>query len=210
MDLYMFACNEIYPMQYVYSDNGFPVASKGTQFLIGILFLCFWLQWFFNENYISKLFLSDFSPLQLISHQFLHADSIHLIINLALLYIFGIIVETRLGAIALYFFFILFGVAGGVSFLLCGGRQAVGASGAISGLIGLSLVLDIKTKIYFGYRKFYAPVYLMAGLWVLKDLIFLLFPLQRAASAGHLGGFLSGVACGFLVVYLKKRWNNYV
>ena len=208
----MLAAEEItkkqYSMRYIAFDNGLNSTCKGTLLLVGILFASFWLQWFFNEHFVSKLFLSSFSLTQLFSHQFLHADSIHLIINMILLYIFGRIVEARLGVIALYFSFILFGVAGGVLFLICGGQQAVGASGAVSGLIGLSLILDSKTKIYFFDRKFYISVYLMAGLWAVKDLIAILFSTQRAVPAGHLGGLIIGVFCGLLICWFRKKWHT--
>ena len=175
---------------------------------MGILFICFWMQWLLNEHFVNKLYLSSFSFLQLISHQFMHAHSLHLIINLVLLYIFGKIIETRAGIFALYILFVLSGIAGGLAHVLFNGLEAAGASGAISGLIGSALVFDCKSKVYFLDKMFYVPVWIMATLWVAKDLVVLaVIPAMRSAPAGHLGGFLFGVISTFLIIRLRKVWS---
>jgi len=195
-------------MQFVIIENEQVNKEKGTLWLMGILFICFWLQWFSNEHFVNKLYLSSFSFLQLISHQFMHAHSLHLIINLVLLYVFGKIVETRTGIFALYILFVLSGISAGVAHLLFNGLEAAGASGAISGLIGSALVFDSRSKVYFLDRMFYVPVWIMAALWVAKDIVVLAaVPALRSAPAGHLGGFLFGVICAFLIVRLKKIWS---
>jgi membrane associated rhomboid family serine protease len=193
-------------MQIVFIENGRLNKEKATLWLMGIIFVCFWFQWVLNEHFVKKLFLSKFSLVQLISHQFLHVHSVHLIINLGLLYLFGKIVETRLGASVLYVSFILCGVLAGISHLLFSGHVAGGASGAISGLIGLSLIFDYRSKVYFFDRMFRVPVWLMAVLWVVKDFFALGIPALRTGPAGHLGGFTAGVLLGFMIIELKKRW----
>jgi len=193
-------------MQFVTVDNELPEREKGVLWLMGILFVCFWLQWFFNERSVEKLFLSRFSLMQLIFHQFLHVNSIHLLINLVLLYIFGRIVETRIGIYGLYILFLLAGVFGGMFHLLFSGLLAAGASGAISGLIAAALVFDGKSRIYFFDRIFYVQVWIMATLWVVKDLIVLAVPSLHTAPAGHLGGFLTGLICSLLIVEFRKRY----
>ena len=193
-------------MQFVTIDNELAKKEKGTSWLIGMLFVCFWLQWILNEHFVKKLFLSRFSIIQLISHQFLHVHSIHLIINLALLYVFGKIVETRLGIFALYILFLVSGISGGISHLIFSGNLAAGASGAISGLIAAALISETKSRVYFFDQRFYIPVWVMATLWVVKDLIMLAVPSWHSAPAGHLGGFLAGGVCAFLILGFKKLW----
>ncbi len=193
-------------MQFVTIENDFPKKEKGTLWLIGILFVCFWLQWLFNERSVEKLFLSRFSFVQLISHQFLHAHSLHLIINLVLLYIFGKIVESHSGIFVLYVLFILCGISGGISHLLFRGGMAIGASGGISGLIAAAHVFDRKTKVYFFDQRFYIPVWIMAILWVVKDFIMLTIPSLHSAPYGHLGGFLAGIISTFLIIGFRKTW----
>jgi membrane associated rhomboid family serine protease len=192
-------------MKYITLDNNLPEKEKGTLLLIGILFTCFWLQWFLSEHFINKLYLSDYSFFQLISHQFLHVHSIHLIANLALLYIFGKAVETRLGVCILYALFLFCGICGGITHLMFSERIAAGASAAISGLIATTLVFDRKTMIYFFDWRFGIPVWILAVLWVIKDLIALFIPALRSGPAAHLGGFLAGLLCASLIMQFRKR-----
>lgn len=74
-----------------------------------------------------------------VTHQFVHADKIHLLINGAWLLAFGAVVSRRIGWLRFYAFTLLAGIAGALLFLLLHpGLMApvVGASGAIAGLMG--------------------------------------------------------------------------
>jgi membrane associated rhomboid family serine protease len=74
-----------------------------------------------------------------VSHQFVHGDLTHLLINCAWLLVFGSPVARRIGALRFFVFALVCGIAGAVAFMLVRWGEAVpmvGASGAISGLMG--------------------------------------------------------------------------
>lgn len=74
-----------------------------------------------------------------VSHAFLHGDALHLLINCAWLLAFGSALARRIGAIRFLFLFVTSAIAGALAYWLINGPVAallVGASGAISGLVG--------------------------------------------------------------------------
>jgi membrane associated rhomboid family serine protease len=74
-----------------------------------------------------------------LTHLFVHGDSTHLIVNMAWLLAFGSPVARRTDAMRFLGFFVLCGIAGALFYVLVNGRVltlVVGASGAISGLMG--------------------------------------------------------------------------
>ena len=74
-----------------------------------------------------------------VTHQFVHGDLTHLLINCAWLLVFGSPVARRIGGLRFFVFALVCGVAGAVAFMLVRWGEAVpmvGASGAISGLMG--------------------------------------------------------------------------
>lgn len=81
---------------------------------------------------------------QFLTHMLLHGDVVHLLINLAWLLAFGTILARRLNPVRFLLFFLFCGVAGGLAFYLAhqGELQPmVGASGAVSGLMGGVMLL---------------------------------------------------------------------
>jgi membrane associated rhomboid family serine protease len=74
-----------------------------------------------------------------VTHQFVHGDLAHLLINSAWLLAFGSPVARRTGAVRFIVFFLLTGIAGALLYLAINGSAmilVIGASGAISGLMG--------------------------------------------------------------------------
>lgn len=146
----------------------------------------------------------------LIGSMFLHAGWMHLLGNMYLLWLCGCTVEDNWGRplfAALYF-------AGG---LVASNVQAaafpdsavpmVGASGAISGLMGIFLIRYFRARIRFFYvlvvifGTFHAPAWLMLPLWIGNQL---LSAVVLSASSGvafwaHVGGFFFGVAAALAV-----------
>ncbi|HEX5998670.1 MAG TPA: rhomboid family intramembrane serine protease [Hyphomicrobiaceae bacterium] len=76
---------------------------------------------------------------QFVSHIFLHGDRTHLLINSAWFLAFATPVARRLGTVRFLAFFFLCGIGGALLFLLLNSAPMVGASGAISGLMGATL-----------------------------------------------------------------------
>jgi len=83
---------------------------------------------------------SDFAIYQLLTHMFLHVGLVHLLGNMLFLWVYGRYVEERLGPARYAGAYLLFGLFSALFFCLFSRGSAVGASGAISGLMGFVLV----------------------------------------------------------------------
>lgn len=145
---------------------------------------------------------SEFKPLSLISHQFLHADVMHLAGNMFFLIIFGFAVEASIGHWRFLLFYLLSGAAGGALFSalnLSSQSQLIGASGAISGVMAMYVAAFQLKKIEFFYWLFIfvgyvrAPALLVLPLYIGKEL-YSLFTNSHSnvAYLAHIGGFLGG------------------
>lgn len=153
-----------------------------------------------------------------VTHMFVHGDPLHLLINSAWLLAFGAPIARRIGSLRFLLFSLLCGVAGALTFLaLNPGLLApmVGASGAISGLMGgllrfLFNALDRGgaglipegardvPRMDLGEMLRDRRVLLTVGIWVLLNFIFSL-GFGGVAESGaiaweaHLGGFFAGL-----------------
>lgn len=136
----------------------------------------------------------------LLTSQFLHVDTLHLLANMYFLWILGDNVEDVLGHRSFLLFYLLAGTAGGILFSLFADPEipAVGASGAISGVFALYAVLFRRAKLtfmlIFWQFKLAAPAYL--GTWVALNLAGWVFDVPGIAWEDHLGGFAFGLGVG--------------
>jgi membrane associated rhomboid family serine protease len=140
---------------------------------------------------------------QLFSHLFVHADVIHLVINMLFLFAFGNAVNAKLGHGMFVLSYLGLGVLAGAAWLFWGdGRPAVGASGAIMGLMGIFVILFPRNDVCFGFTGETR----VASCWVVLaylvcDLLATLFVKKGAvAYVAHLAGGLGGIALGILMV----------
>jgi membrane associated rhomboid family serine protease len=135
---------------------------------------------------------------------FLHGDMFHLFGNMLYLYIFGDNVEDMCGHLGYIAFYLLCGAFASLTHILTNWGSAIpaiGASGAISGVLGAYVVLFPKVRILtaipfgFFFRIVYVPAYLAIGLWfVYQFLLAFLAAGSGIAYWAHVGGFLSGFA----------------
>jgi membrane associated rhomboid family serine protease len=145
---------------------------------------------------------ADFSWFTVFTSMFLHGGFAHLFGNMWFLYIFGDNVEDAMGHVPYLIFYLLAGIAATLShYLLNLGSTipAVGASGAISGVLGAYLVLFPKAEVYVSggmarAGKVSAKIMLLA--WFGFQL--LSAALAWGGNAGiaffaHIGGFIFGV-----------------
>lgn len=135
----------------------------------------------------------------LISSQFLHAGIVHLLGNMYFLWILGDNVEDLLGRAKFLVFYLAAGVVGGIVYSLLSlssNAPVIGASGAVSGVLGTYVVFFRKSKLtfmlVFWQFKLAAPFYI--GIWVLLNLVGWLLKSPGIAWAAHLGGFIFGLA----------------
>jgi membrane associated rhomboid family serine protease len=149
----------------------------------------------------------------LVTAMFLHGGLMHLIGNMLYLWIYGNNVEHRLGAAAYVFWYLLTGAAAALfqmAFSLGSSIPMVGASGAISGVLGFYLVWFPRhvVKVWVFLFPFYMGVVQIGATFVL--IMYLVFdnivPFVVGQGQGggvahgaHIGGFIAGMAAAFLL-----------
>lgn len=151
---------------------------------------------------------------------FLHAGLIHIGGNMLFLYIFGDNVEYKFGRGKYLGLYLFWGLVAGLTHVLSNPSSdlpAIGASGAISGVLGAYLVIfpnvKVVTLLFMGFftrfirisAKWYLPF------WFIFQNVLPAF----VGSAGggvaffaHIGGFLIGLLCGFL--YKKTHGSEFM
>jgi membrane associated rhomboid family serine protease len=155
------------------------------------------------------------------TYQFVHGGFFHLLGNVWFLIIFGGFLEPLIGSLTLLILYLASGVFGAAAFLLLSGAIAVplvGASGAISGLMGLFVVISWKRPVRFmfwllpfkGYSGFInLPAWVALTFWLVSDVKGYLGSLAEfggIAHITHLGGLAIGIVSSFLITYrLRKK-----
>jgi membrane associated rhomboid family serine protease len=150
------------------------------------------------------------SWIALFTSMFLHAGLLHVLGNMLYLWIFGNNVEARLGPLWFLFWYLVTGVAAlafHAVFNLGSPVPLVGASGAISGVLGFYLVWFPRNvvKIWVFLFPFYIGVVRWGAIWVLgiyllldNLLPFLIAPTASGVAHGaHIGGFVAGMAAAW-------------
>ncbi|HZN98917.1 MAG TPA: rhomboid family intramembrane serine protease [Gemmatimonadales bacterium] len=152
---------------------------------------------------------SWFTPL---SSMFLHGGWFHLIGNMWFLWVFGNNVEDSMGHARYLFFYILCGLAAAAAQTLVNPSSAVpmvGASGAISGVMGAYVVLYPKVRVHMlvilgiFITRIVVPAYLMLGYWFLLQLVGggLAQGEGGVAFWAHAGGFIAGA----ILIYMFRN-----
>jgi membrane associated rhomboid family serine protease len=150
----------------------------------------------------------------LVSSMFLHGGWMHLIGNMLYLWIFGNNIEDAMGHGRFIAFYVLCGLAAALAQALMEPASEIpmiGASGAISGVLGAYLLLypharvQVLLPLGFVMHMMSLPAVLVLGFW------FVLQVLSSAAATGgeggtawfaHMGGFIAGMA---LIPIFKQR-----
>jgi len=168
---------------------------------------------FYNVDFWVNHYLCDVPgeqhPWQLITSMFLHADFLHILFNSLFLLVFGPPLEERLGWKEYLFLYFLTGVAAGLVHGMMVGlflREALfipslGASGAISGLMGIYLyrLYYSKVKVLIDLLLPYRvriPAFILLPLWFLQDFMGGIDSIRgidsNVAFWAHVGGIASG------------------
>jgi len=215
------------PIRDTISTRNYPVVNNT---IIGINVVVFILQMMQGPEFDRFIYIyglvparysvgeiaSYFTPGQqlfsIVSFMFLHGGFLHLIGNIWFLYIFGDNVEDRLGHFRYIVFYLLCGMASGISHLLLNlnsNMPTIGASGAIAGVMGAYFILHPRSKILtlipiiFIPWLIEIPAYFFLGFWFVLQFI------NAAVSHGdvsgiawwaHIGGFIFGII--FLKLFL--------
>jgi membrane associated rhomboid family serine protease len=153
----------------------------------------------------------------IVTSMFLHGGLLHVGGNMLYLWIFGDSVEDTLGHTRFLVFYLTSGVAAAVGQTIVSPGSTVpmiGASGAVSGVLGAYLLLfphaTILTLLTFGFfiRFVHVPALIVLGFWIVLQLLngYITFSAQamgRGETGGvawfaHIGGFLAGMVLLFL------------
>ncbi len=151
----------------------------------------------------------------LFTSMFLHGGPVHLVGNMLYLYIFGDNVEDAFGHKRYLLFYLVSGIVASLAYvgiLLISpdasslGVPTIGASGAISGVLGAYLVLYPKARVLtlllLGWVYIVAiPAVLLLGLWFIFQLLYGILEFEIGAASGiaywaHIGGFIPGLLFG--------------
>ncbi|MBK8101685.1 MAG: rhomboid family intramembrane serine protease [Planctomycetes bacterium] len=155
--------------------------------------------------------------LTLFTSMFLHADVVHLAGNMLFLWIYGDNVEHRFGRWRFLVVYLVCGVAATLAFSLltpASDLPMVGASGAISGVLGAYFLMFPRNKVRvlvvllpFLLRSFEVPARIVLGAYVVLDnLLPVVLGLQSGVAYGaHLGGFFAGLGIGAVVEWSVAR-----
>jgi membrane associated rhomboid family serine protease len=155
--------------------------------------------------------------LSIITSMFLHGGLAHLAGNMIYLFVFGDNIEDRFGRIKYLIIYLMWGAVAAFAHSLFavytgnGEIPAIGASGAISGVLGAYLVMFPRAKIYTIVFAFFIttiriPAIAFIPFWfILQIVLGFIDPLSGVAYTAHIGGFLAGAATGYLWKTLKSQ-----
>ncbi len=176
---------------------------------------------------------ADPGPVTLLTHLFLHGSLLHLAGNMVFLWAFGADLEDDLGRARFVGFYLLLGLAAIVGHdlfvrvfqpaLLA--ERTIGASGAISGLIGFHIIRFFRFRLRLYYLIFlvvfirqgfgWVPSVLFVGLWVLVQFAASIASAQaegviEVAYWAHAAGFLAGLGLALATRQVRRgaaeRW----
>ena len=142
----------------------------------------------------------------LITSMFMHGGWAHLLGNMLFLWVFGDNIENRIGHIRYLIFYLVCGIIASLSHVFVAGSDSLipslGASGAISGVLGGYLLLfpSRRVRVIMGRGITTVPAFVALGIWIVFQVISQLGVLGGdqegggVAYAAHIGGFVAGLA----------------
>ena len=218
-------------MLFPYKDDNPSVLYPFTTYtIIGLNVSVFLLQFYIagNNQDLARSIIFEFglvpnrfNIIDVITSMFLHGGIYHIVGNMWFLYIFGDNIESILGHIRFICFYIFCGA--GAAFLQfivepTSSIPMVGASGAISGILGAYMIKFPKAKVHviavviFFITTFVVPAQVVLGVWFLMQLSGGLGSLGIDTTGGiawfaHIGGFICGV--GSIEFFQTFKIKNY-
>ena len=175
---------------------------------------------FTNYGAIPNLILSGQNLPSLFSSMFMHGSIAHIIGNMIFLYVFGDNLEGRFGHYKYLAIYLIWGIIASFahSFYAAstggGNVPAIGASGAISGVLAAYLVFFPHAKINTIVLAFFIttiriPALAFIPFWFIMQLIFALIGQSGGvAYVAHVGGFLAGVGTAYLWKFISNSYNQ--
>ncbi len=204
-------------MFFPYKDDNprvlFPFVTFGIITLNAFIFLGqFWISG--NDPGIGRSLVymygfvpAEFNPLTIFTSMFMHGGFAHIIGNMWFLYIFGDNVESILGHVKYFMFYLVCGIGAALAqFFVEPASQVpmIGASGAVAGVLGAYMIRFPKARVHvlaviiIFITTFVVPAQIVLGLWFLMQLSGGLGSLGVDTTGGvawfaHIGGFIIGI-----------------
>jgi len=197
----------------LYDENkrkGFPfITIILVVFNIYFFFVSFSNPDFYFDNYaFSFKNLFDGNLFTIFSSMFLHGNIIHLLGNMLFLWVFGRNIEIKIGSLKFLIFYFLCGIFSVLTYALIEDKtmSLIGASGAISGVLGAYLILFPRNKIktivpiVVFLTTASIPAFVFIIIWFLIQLLSI-GSADMIAYSSHIGGFIAGAI-------LIKKFNK--
>jgi membrane associated rhomboid family serine protease len=158
------------------------------------------------------------------TNMFLHGGWLHLILNMWTLWLFGPAIEDRLGPFRYLIFYLVCGVLASIAHAVFNPASiipALGASGAIAGVLGCYLRLFPYARIVVVVPILFLPLFFEVYAFVFVGFWFAIQLLQGAAELlspsttggvawwAHIGGFVGGLILGSLMQPSKRGYRPY-
>ena len=167
------------------------------------------------DEVIGKYVMDGWNLKRLVGHMWLHAGFWHIFGNMLFLWLFGNAVCSKVGNILYFPFYLFLGIIAAASHNIFNGGPAIGASGAINGIVGMYLVFFPENSVSmffclpFPFFLYFRPVcFSISGYWII--LLWFVFDLfgawtgtDNVAYFAHIGGFLGGVGLASLLLKYK-------
>jgi len=134
---------------------------------------------------------------RLVTCMFLHGGIIHLVLNMYALYAIGPLIENIYGRKKYIVIYFISGILSSILSFVFSPSVSIGASGAIFGILGASLVFGIKMKNRIG-KEFMLNIITVIGIN-----LFVGFSMPNVDNFGHLGGLIGGIISSLIL--LKKQ-----
>ncbi len=157
--------------------------------------------------------------LPIFTSMFLHSGFMHIAGNMLFLWIFGDNVEDYFGHLPYLLFYLACGIGSGLAHIIFNFHSslpALGASGAISGVMGAYIILYPRARVLTLVFIFFIPIpaFIILGYWFLLQFLAGVSTVGAAATGGvawwaHIGGFLMGMVITGLSLGDRKQSVNY-
>ncbi len=155
---------------------------------------------------VTRIAPADFNavaePLTLVTYMFLHAGWLHLLGNMAFLWVFADNIEDAFGHFGFVLFYLVCGIAAAMThvFMMPDSHDPlIGASGAVSGILAAYLLLYPKARVWillFMRIPMKIPAWIVLGGWCVLQFVSLGLEQPEAEAVAwwaHIGGFATGL-----------------
>jgi membrane associated rhomboid family serine protease len=157
--------------------------------------------------------------LPILTSMFMHSGLLHIAGNMLFLWIFGDNVEDYFGHLPYLLFYLVCGIGSGLAHIVFNYHSslpALGASGAISGVMGAYIVLYPRAQVLTLVFIFFIPIpaFIILGYWFLLQFFAGVSTVGASATGGvawwaHIGGFLMGMLITGLTLGDRKQSVSY-